>query len=87
MMRHSENHHISFAKKLVTYYQNLVKETSCWKKNLTLAEEWLELLSQREPDVEKVRNFLTRIESDDLHDGTAWYELRQAANRWAKQVL
>jgi hypothetical protein len=69
----------------VAYYTNLVKETGQWHKNLELAMDWLELLSLDEPDLKKIDRLLFQLESDGLHNGTAWYEFKYSVNRWAEQ--
>ena len=72
------------ANKLEKYYLRLSKQDLSYEANLRLVRAWQMLLESDTPTDGELDALLESLESDDIVDGSAFYELETSLRKWCR---
>ena len=70
------------ANKLEKYYLRLSETDPTYRSNLRLVRQWKMLLSSDAPTDDEIDALLAALESHELRDGSALYELEIFLRKW-----
>jgi len=75
---------IEQAQWVVQYYST--EKHFAWALGLLLAQEWLHLIKQPQPNIYEVQMFSRVLESEKEHQGSGWHDFAYRVRNWVAEI-